>query len=188
MSHRVHYGYSDGSTCAGEAFGAGARLEVHTDNGIRIYASSTAAVGNFTGSATGELTGILCLLNAIEEAFADGNIARDDYVLMHTVSEVVWDYIARDIRPRVTYLLPLVALVKQRLEELLCNGLEVGLMRIARYDNSEADQLARAALRTALRSARQLRSTTATAVFLVDWRLGDAMQDALYRATRTSVT
>ena len=186
MPQFVHYGYSDGSTCASVALGAGARLEVHSDNGMHVYSESTAALGDFTGSATGELAGTHCLLNIIEEAFAEGTIARNDYVLMHTDSEVVWGYIARNIRPRMAYLSPLVALVRRRIEYLRFIGLSMDLMWITRVDNSEADRLARAALRTALRTTRQLRTTTPTAVFMVDWRLSGAMQDALYHATRAT--
>ena len=106
MSQFVHHGYSDGSTCAGVALGAGARLEVHSSAGPRVYSESTAALGDFTGSATGELTGIYCLLNITEEALAEGTLARNDLVLRHLDSEVVWGYLTWNARPGMDYLAP----------------------------------------------------------------------------------
>ena len=148
-----------------------------------VYTANTAAVGNFTGSATGELAGVLCLLDAIKVAIRDGTITQQDYVLMNTDSEAVYRYIAMRRRPGVAYLRPMVELVHRRMREMFAEGPGWGMVKIDRRDNSDADRLAWDALRLARQSAYWLGSTDANGIFLVDQCIGGEERDALYCAT-----
>ena len=68
------------------------------------YAVTLAAVGNFIGVTAGDLTGLLCLLDAIYDAVTDGTVAHDDYIIIYTDSGAVWDYVVIGIRPPGDYL------------------------------------------------------------------------------------
>ena len=188
MSRNVHSGFSDGSTCDAVALGAGAFLYVGTGTGLHTYSHSSAALGDFIGSATGELVGVHCLLNITEDAMADGRVVRGDWVIMHTDSEVVWGYLTRATRPGMPYLVPLVALMRRRIHFLSLNGLNIDVRWVPRANNTAADRLARAALQSLLRETRLLRENTPFTIFLVDWRLSGSMQDALFQATRGMAT